>query len=136
MNVKELWSYIDATRALNRAQERLTEYENIIYFPRSARASGMPLERCNDSPDRMAIIADNHEKLIKARDEQQFKAAEALSLLYAFEETLTGDEMDVFSLRYKKGASVSEIEKVLHRSESTLKRINNRIKEKFRKFKS
>lgn len=136
MNVKELWSYIDATRALNRAQERLLEYEEIIYSPGGVRASGVPLDRSHDSPDRIASIADNHDKLIKERDSAQEKAAGTLMMLYTFERELTEDESQVFFLRYVKGASVREIEKALHRSESTLKRINNRIKEKFRKFKS
>lgn len=134
MNVKELWNYIDATRALNRAQERLLEYEAIIYSPGGVRASGMPLDRSHDSPDRIASIADNHDKLIKERDSAQEKAAGALMMLYTFERELTEDESQVFFLRYVKGVNVREIEKALHKCERTVRYNLCQIKTKFKNF--
>ena len=96
MELKELWSYIDAKRAVNKAQERLIEYEAVIYSPGGTRAAGVPVERSNDSPDRFAIIADNHEVLIREELEAKLRAAKAFSMLHSFEQNLTNDERDIF----------------------------------------
>lgn len=134
MELKELWSYIDAKRAVNKAQERLIEYEAVIYSPGGIRAAGVPVERSNDSPDRFAIIADNHEKLERELTKAQEKAARAYAMLLTFEKELSNEEVEVFFLRYVKNASVSEIMAVTHRCERTVKYINNKIKSKFQKF--
>ena len=134
MELKELWSYIDAKRAVNKAQERLIEYEAVIYSPGGVRASGMPFERSNDSPDRLAIIADNHDKLTRELTKAQEKAARAYEMLLSFERELTNEEVEVFFLRYVKGASVKDIAITLHRCEKTVARATHQIKNKFLKF--
>lgn len=134
MNTKELWAYREALKILRRANERLEEYESVIYSPNGSRSNGMPYENGNNSPDRLAPIAEKHKELLQERDDARLRVHEAYKLLEEFEKTLTGDEIDVLHLRYRKGMTLLEIEPVLHRCERTLRRANNRIKEKFRKF--
>jgi RNA polymerase sigma factor (sigma-70 family) len=134
MNVKELWAYRDAVRELNRASELLEEYEAIIYSPGGVRASGMPLDRSHDSPDRLATIVDKHDKLLIAEENARLKAHRAFSVLQAFEKTLPDGDVDVFRLRWLKGLTHREIGTELHRSERTVKRITNELKRKFAKF--
>ena len=136
MELKELWSYIDAKRAVNTTRERLVEYEAVIYNPGTIRAAGEPAEHSNDSPDRFGIIADTHEVLLREWYQTRLRAAAAFKLLHSFEQALTSEEDEVFKIKYFDGKSQNEMLKELHRSESTLKRINKRIKEKFRKYES
>ena len=134
MNVKELWAYRDAVKALTRAREALEEYESVIYSPNGARASGIPLERSHNSPDRLAIIVDKHDKLLIEEERAKLQAHEAFTMLEDFGKTLPEDELDVFKLRWLKGLSHREISAKLHRSEPTVKRMTHKIKDKFRKF--
>lgn len=134
MELKDLWAYIDAKKAVNKAQERLIEYKAVIYSPGGVRAAGVPLERSNDSPDRLAIIADNHEKLQRELTKAQEKAARAYVMLLEFEKELSNEEVEVFFLRYIKNASVKDIALTLHRCDKTISRAIHQIKNKFSKF--
>lgn len=134
MNVKELWAYRDAVKKLRRAREALEEYESVIYSPNGARASGIPLERSHNSPDRLAPIVDKHDKLLIEEENARLEAHRAWDLLEAFGATLPDDELDVFKLRWLKGLTHREIGAKLHRSERTVKRMTNDMKRKFSKF--
>ena len=134
MNVKDLWAYRDAVKALKRAREVLEEYEAVIYSPNGARASGIPLEKSHNSPDRLAPIVEKHDKLLIEEERAKLRAHEAFSMLEAFGATLPEDELDVFKLRWLKGLTHREISAKLHRSERTVKRMTNDMKRKFSKF--
>ncbi len=133
MNVKELWAYRDAVCAVRRALDDLAEYEAKIYAPHGARCNGMPFEASEEN-DRLAPIAEKHAELQRKLTDAKLEAHRAYVMLERFEETLVGEERDVLDLRYRKWMSKSEMSCKLHRSESTIKRITHRIKEKFRKF--
>lgn len=134
MNVKELWAYRDAVKALTRAREALEEYESVIYSPNGARASGIPLERSHNSPDRLAVIVDKHDKLLIEEERARLRACEAFTMLENFGKTLSEDELDVFKLRWLKGLTHREISAKLHRSERTVERMTGNMKRKFSKF--
>lgn len=133
MNIKELWAYHDAVFAVRRALDDLTEYEAKIYAPSGARCNGMPFEAASDN-DRLAPITEKHEELRRKLTDAKLAAHRAYVMLEEFERTLVGEECDVMDLRYRKWLSPREICAKLHRSDRTLRRVNNRIKEKFRNF--
>lgn len=133
LNIKELWAYRNAVFAVRRALDDLTEYEAKIYAPNGARCDGMPFETVSDN-DRLAPIAEKHAELKRKLMDAKLEAHSAYVMLEAFETILVGDECDVLDLRYRKWMSTRDISSKLHRSERTIKRITNRIKEKFSKF--
>ena len=134
MNVKYLWCYIDAKKALDMARDNLIEYENSIYSPTTPGYTGMPIEHGDSDTDRLAPLAEKHSNLLSELIRAMIEADRAYKLLEAFAEELTDDERKVLYARYRKGFTLAEMEGYLHRCDRTLRRINNRIKEKFSKF--
>lgn len=134
MNVKYLWCYIDAKRALNMARDNLVEYEHSIYSPNAPGYTGMPIEHGNGDTDRLAPLAEKHGNLLSELISAMIEADRAYKLLDAFAKELTDEERELLYARYRKGLTLAETVTYLHRCERTLRRINNRIKEKFSKF--
>ena len=134
MNTKHLWDYFDAKKTLRVAREDLEEYESTIYSPKSPVVSGMPFEHGSAETDKLATLAQKHEDLLLTLIRAIMAADKAYKMLEVFAAILTDDEREVLYARYRKGMSFRDMEDELHRSERTLRRANNRIKEKFAKF--
>ncbi len=130
MTEKDLWEYKDAKRELVNAQEKLREYEAVIYSPAAPNLSGMPSAHGAEADGKITAVAQRHENLLADVERCKEAVAIAGAILDDVGRMLDDREQEFLLYRYILGLSWDDTQAKMYRSRKSMGGIRASILQK------
>lgn len=134
MTEQDLWRYKDAKRELVIAQEKLREYEAVIYSPAAPNLSGMPSAHGSDADGKLTAVTQRHSNLLADVERCKEAVAIAGAILDDVGRMLDDREQEFLHYRYILGLSWDDTQAKMYHSRMSLSRIRASILQKIAKI--